>query len=439
MMISGPRRRDTVRALAAVIALLIVAHPRGAEATETVHWVAETEHFRFSYFDNFGTPWSEQYRSQTTWKKVEHTARVLESYIVYLEDANRIHLPRRISFRFVFGGLLFKAPLEIDPGRMEVTMRGAEAREAVAAIDDLLDHLGLVPAASKSERGHGLRASSVRGDDECDPVWSPDGSKLLFRSWRGDVPDLWVRDLQTGSIARVTDDATVEMWPRWSPDGTKVAYVSDLKLYRANVRSGNKQMVYGGGSENIFSCAIAGVASYRWSPDGKYIGVIDYANADYRSRAFIVTAEGRGSPAVTCGPHDAWRCGHSPSLPFWAPDSSVFAAPGNDAHTLLLFDIGFRTREIVFWKGENRFFLNGLLWSADSRTIAIAGFTMKDEAKRGVGTYYVIVVDRETGEATKLFESSVPLDLLGWSEKANVLFFWDGDLGNLTINTEKVS
>jgi dipeptidyl aminopeptidase/acylaminoacyl peptidase len=67
----------------------------------------------------------------------------------------------------------------------------------------------------------------------CDPVWSPDGSKLAVVTPEG----LWVlaRDLQTGE--RITDAASVPdaktmsasvafSKPRWAPDGRMIGFVA---------------------------------------------------------------------------------------------------------------------------------------------------------------------------------------------------------------------
>jgi Tol biopolymer transport system component len=71
--------------------------------------------------------------------------------------------------------------------------------------------------------------------------WSPDGTKILFDSMASnlvpndtnDAPDVFVKDLTTGAVERVSTDAKGQQVhgsqsnvPSWSPDGTRVAFDS---------------------------------------------------------------------------------------------------------------------------------------------------------------------------------------------------------------------
>lgn len=57
------------------------------------------------------------------------------------------------------------------------------------------------------------------------PVWSPDGTRLVFSSERAGTADLWLIDLETEELRRLTwDDEADERQPWFSPDGSRVAY-----------------------------------------------------------------------------------------------------------------------------------------------------------------------------------------------------------------------
>jgi Tol biopolymer transport system component len=55
--------------------------------------------------------------------------------------------------------------------------------------------------------------------------WSPDGTKLAFTAAL-DKPnaDIYVYDLESQDIQKVSDDAGQDYWPSWSPDGKSILY-----------------------------------------------------------------------------------------------------------------------------------------------------------------------------------------------------------------------
>jgi Tol biopolymer transport system component len=146
---------------------------------------------------------------------------------------------------------------------------------------------------------------------DTDPVWSPDGRSVLFRSMQSGRPtlytrlvgirdapdepvreaeigdtatdwmgnrvlvhtagdgrtgaDIWVVDRGAGSRAPVAADGFNETDGRWSPDGTWLAYVSD--------ESGRPDIYARGGrraAERV-RVSFAGGSRPRWSADGRSI------------------------------------------------------------------------------------------------------------------------------------------------------------------------
>jgi dipeptidyl aminopeptidase/acylaminoacyl peptidase len=59
------------------------------------------------------------------------------------------------------------------------------------------------------------------------PIWSPDGMKLAFVGARdGRDADLYVLDMATGQITRLSDEVSQAYSPSWSPDGKNIAFLS---------------------------------------------------------------------------------------------------------------------------------------------------------------------------------------------------------------------
>ena len=58
------------------------------------------------------------------------------------------------------------------------------------------------------------------------PSWSPDGTQIAFESAQGNSYDIFVLDLASGEITRLTDAPGNDSWPAWSPDGSTIAFSS---------------------------------------------------------------------------------------------------------------------------------------------------------------------------------------------------------------------
>jgi len=60
-----------------------------------------------------------------------------------------------------------------------------------------------------------------------DPVWSPDGTKVAFTSNEGGNWNIYLIDLETDEVRRLTDGSANEASPSWSPDGSRIVFSSD--------------------------------------------------------------------------------------------------------------------------------------------------------------------------------------------------------------------
>jgi Tol biopolymer transport system component len=64
-------------------------------------------------------------------------------------------------------------------------------------------------------------------DEILNPTWSADGQRIAFSGLVGGLNDLFVYDLSSDALKRLTNDAFAELDPAWSPDGQKLAFATD--------------------------------------------------------------------------------------------------------------------------------------------------------------------------------------------------------------------
>lgn len=105
-----------------------------------------------------------------------------------------------------------------------------------------------------------------RANDYC-PTWSPDGTKILFSSWRGGTQDLWVIPSQGGEPRRIDSGPGADQDAAWSPDGDKIAYLSQ------DLATGNQEIFSYGTDGAILPLVTHPAEDYHpsWSGDGRWL------------------------------------------------------------------------------------------------------------------------------------------------------------------------
>ena len=109
------------------------------------------------------------------------------------------------------------------------------------------------------------------------PTWSPDGNKIAFSSQAGGVTDLFVYDLESKQLQRLTDDPYADLEPAWSPDGTEIVFVTDRFTTSLDSLSyGDYQLALvdakgGGQIRQLPHLTAAKHINPQWSPDGQSI------------------------------------------------------------------------------------------------------------------------------------------------------------------------
>lgn len=78
-----------------------------------------------------------------------------------------------------------------------------------------------------SVRLYGLETLQPRGIPNHQPVWSPDGMRLVVTLPTAYATDIFVVNTDGTEFRNLTNSPAYEFWPAWSPDGRYLAFVSD--------------------------------------------------------------------------------------------------------------------------------------------------------------------------------------------------------------------
>ena len=85
-----------------------------------------------------------------------------------------------------------------------------------------------VIAIYNADNGDREREIAIEGVDEVfHPAWSPDGRRIAFSGLAGGYSDLWVMELESGTLRQLTTDAFADLQPSWSPDGRRMVFATD--------------------------------------------------------------------------------------------------------------------------------------------------------------------------------------------------------------------
>jgi dipeptidyl-peptidase-4 len=107
-------------------------------------------------------------------------------------------------------------------------------------------------------------------------VWSPTGKEILLPSGN----DLYLYDVASTTIRRLTNDEEVEDDPHFSPDGQRIAFIKNHNIHVLDIRTGIDVPLTTNGREHVFvgqfdwayQEEFAGSRTgFFWAPDGQHI------------------------------------------------------------------------------------------------------------------------------------------------------------------------
>jgi TolB protein len=204
--------------------------------------------------------------------------------------------------------------------------------------------------------GYNSHKLTSNGSINLNPDFSPSGKELIFTSYKKQNPDLYRRELFTGTEALISSSPGINITGAFSPEGNRVAL--------AMSKDGNSEIYLITKTGKLLSRLTSNPAidlSPTWSPDGKSIAFV--SDRLGRPQIFVMRFDGSDVKRLT-------TAGSYNVAPRWSPKGDRIAycrQYGNNFQIHLINPDGSDDKQITF-EGNNEH----PRWSPDGRLIVFS-------------------------------------------------------------------
>jgi len=227
---------------------------------------------------------------------------------------------------------------------------------------------------------HYVKESLVK---DTSPKWSPDGSKLAFRSNRTGKNQVWLLHIDGGEAIQLTDVKQGIGDFTWSPDGNQLALTINGEFKLSNEEEKKEE-----------KSDVKVITRLRYKGDGAGI------YSDEHKHVYLFDIESKAYRKITDGEHDF-------SQPRFTADGKSIFYIGTKAEdkewgylpSIWKFDIDSK-EETLFYQANGYILAPSV--SPDGKWLAVVGH---DRGERSQGNANVLLFSIETGELINLTET----------------------------------
>jgi acylaminoacyl-peptidase len=261
---------------------------------------------------------------------------------------------------------------------------------------------------------------------DASPRWSPDGTRIAYISDRDGAPQIYVRWMDTGQTAKLTNLQHPPDGIAWSPDGKQLSFTALVPGPPPQIA---KLPAAPAGAKWAEPAMVVDKLVYRFNGPG-------YLKPGY-THLFVIPAEGGTPRQISSGNFHHGGIGFRASEAVWTPDGKSLIMSANRRTDYELEPLDTEVYEFSVADGAVRALTNrrgpdnAPAISPDGRLIAYLGF---DDAYQGYQVIKLYVMNRD-GSGSRVVSTKLDRDVARpvWASDGNGLYFQYDDQGNTKL------